>query len=213
MNRLFCLSFRFLTLLFILVLFMFGCHKRRDIIRFPACNAGIRLVGFPHQPPAFVSTTPSFHCFLKGPDFETRQIDCLLVFKKLDSNFVFIYENENNEYFLIDDLQQKRKIQLTSIHDLKLLSYKAQLQDSFELYVIDRKININSIECVAFLWDTGGIQIYGFADLSDGYAGLFDWDYLKCADPEKTLFIHFIPWNSKTKNYWPIIKSITYGAK
>lgn len=211
MNRLFFLKIASLIFLITLVLFMFGCHRKRNVITFPACIEGIRLVGFPHQPPTFVSTTPSFHCFLKGPDFETRQIDFLLVFKKLDSNFVFIYENENNEYFLIDDLQQKGKIQLTSIHDLKLLSYKAQLQGSFELYVIDKKIIVNNIECIAFLWDTGGIQIYGFKDLSAGYAGLFDWDYLKHADPKKTLFIHFIPWNNKTKKHWPLIDSISYG--
>ena len=187
---------------------MFGCNKKKEIIQFPNCSNEIKLVGFAN--PALFSSTPGFHCFLNGSKINTMQIDCLLVFKSSTGNCIFIYKTENSNYVLADTKGMKKEtICLGSVNDFSKLSYHARQEERFSLMVIDQIVTLNKVECVVFMWHSGGVKIYGFQKLYDGIEGLFSYKKLKVSDPQNTAFIKFTPWNEGLDD-WPTIESIVW---
>ena len=155
------------------------------------------------------SSDPNFYCSLQIPEnsYSTGQIDSLLVFKSQNESWGFIYEDIDKRHILVTTNKGKESI-LQYAESFNWSYYKPVSLNIFEFKVVGKLFKLKEIECVLFLWDSGGLQYYGFKNIKDGIDSSFHYKYIKDkADKNNSGKVYFTKWDSSLKD-WPIIEKI-----
>lgn len=200
-------------MVFSLLLLMAGlftaCKKKKNIITYAGTEGAFSLVGYGEPSPSFIGGV-NFYCFLNIPpfNFDTGQIDNLLVFKLANGELGFIYKDIDNQRYFI--AKGRSKSILNSSKDFSQLGEKLNTKGDFSFMVLDHKVELKNIGSVLFSWTSGGIRFYGFKQVADGIESIYNYDYFDRADNSNTGFVRFAKWK-KGLAEWPTVESINPG--